>query len=84
MAGKEGSRGGHVIGHTKSGKPIHASAAHTGAGSANYTHADHKDAAAAHKAVGQHQLALYHKVRSGESRPGSGQGSFGFGSNRLG
>lgn len=43
-AGGEGSRGGHVIGHTKSGKPIYAD----GGSSGGYTKEDHSDAASAH------------------------------------
>jgi len=43
----EGSRGGKVIGHTKSGKPIYDSAAHASHGSFNQ--ADHKDASRLHR-----------------------------------
>lgn len=50
----EGSRGGHVIGHTKSGRPIYET---TGSGrsssfhedSKGYTRNDHRDAAALHR-----------------------------------
>jgi len=59
----EGSRGGHVIGHTRSGKPVYASSSgHASSDVANYseklTTRDHKDAALLHKdrAV-QHQMA---------------------------
>lgn len=41
--GGEGSRGGKVIGHTKSGKPIYDSFEHEG--HKNFTTEDHKDAA---------------------------------------
>lgn len=44
-AAGEGSRGGQVIGHTSSGKPIYAD----GSKSNNYHPDDHLDAAAAHK-----------------------------------
>ena len=40
----EGTRGGHIIGHTGSGKPIYASGSKT----SSYTPADHKDASVAH------------------------------------
>jgi hypothetical protein len=44
--GGEGSRGGKVIGHTKSGKPIYDTFEHEG--HKNYNAADHKDAADKH------------------------------------
>jgi hypothetical protein len=58
----EGSRGGHVIGHTKSGKPIYESAGHAEHG--GFSAADHADAAAKHG-----DLADYHK-RSGNADRG--------------
>ncbi len=42
----EGSRGGKVIGHTKSGKPIYDS--HDHSSHKNFTKQDHKDAADIH------------------------------------
>lgn len=45
----EGSRGGHVIGHTKSGKPIYDSAKHPDHSS--FTKQDHQDAIDAHKNI---------------------------------
>jgi len=42
----EGSRGGKIIGHTKSGKPIYDSANH--AAHADFTSDEHKEAAATH------------------------------------
>jgi hypothetical protein len=42
----EGSRGGKVIGHTKSGKPIYDSFEHEG--HKHFSHQDHKDAVKAH------------------------------------
>lgn len=42
-----GSRGGHVIGKTSSGKPIYASAYHREHG--NFNSEEHKEAAAAHQ-----------------------------------
>lgn len=42
----EGSKGGHIIGHTKSGKPIYDSAFHSD--HSNFTEQDHRDAASAH------------------------------------
>lgn len=44
----EGSRGGRVIGHTQSGKPIYADASHDG--HKNFTSQDHTDAAELHHA----------------------------------
>lgn len=41
-AGGEGSRGGKIIGHTSSGKPIYASARHPG--NKNLTHGEHDQA----------------------------------------
>lgn len=40
----EGSRGGHIIGHTKSGKPVYASGGKTG----GFSPKDHRDAAELH------------------------------------
>lgn len=42
----EGSRGGKIIGHTRSGKPIYASMA--GKDHKNLTHEDHRDATELH------------------------------------
>jgi len=50
----EGSRGGNVIGHTKSGKPIYED--HTHESHKKFTSADHKDAA-------KHQLKHEWKLR---------------------
>ncbi len=44
----EGSRGGHVIGHTKSGKPVYAS----GGRNQGFTKQDHRDASALHDKAG--------------------------------
>ena len=56
---KEGSRGGHVIGHTSSGKPIYAS--HAGnfkAHTKDWSKQDHADAASLHgKLEGKHKDA---------------------------
>lgn len=46
--GGEGSRGGKVIGHTKSGKPIYANKKATHKDYANFTKEDHADARVAH------------------------------------
>lgn len=46
LKGGEGSKGGHVIGHTKSGKPIYDSANHPS--HSNFTKQDHLDAAEHH------------------------------------
>lgn len=45
--GGEGSRGGKVIGHTKSGKPIYDIVGHEN--HKDFTHQDHKDAAQIHR-----------------------------------
>ena len=50
IKGGAGSRGGHVIGKTKSGKPIYANFSH--ADHAGFSKRDHKDAAALHEKVG--------------------------------
>lgn len=64
-AGGEGSRGGKVIGHTKSGKPIYDSANHPN--HSNFTAADHFDAYSVHnkkadvaEAAGNEDLERYH------------------------
>jgi ADP-ribose pyrophosphatase YjhB (NUDIX family) len=50
----EGSRGGKIIGHTKSGKPIYASG-----GQSDFSKEEHADAAAAHKKEAEyHRQAL--------------------------
>jgi len=46
----EGSRGGHIIGHTKSGKPIYED--HNHPSHQNFTHQDHEDAETAHANIG--------------------------------
>jgi hypothetical protein len=59
----EGSRGGKIIGHTRSGKPIYATA---GAGHAEYVHFtnnDHQDAAQLHE---DHRGEL--EAKAGQSR----------------
>jgi hypothetical protein len=59
--GGEGSRGGHVIGHTSSGKPIY-SKTHGGEGSSP-THADfmhHEESGHAAAKQGDHQAAIAH------------------------
>ncbi len=43
--GGEGSKGGHVIGHTRSGKAIYSD----GGGHENYSRYDHMDAAKEHE-----------------------------------
>jgi hypothetical protein len=45
----EGSRGGRIIGHTKSGKPIYHSSTTPSEAYGNFTKQDHLEAAAAHK-----------------------------------
>lgn len=48
----EGSRGGKVIGHTRSGKPIYATYGHSG--HKDFTAEDHADAAAVHEHYSWH------------------------------
>jgi hypothetical protein len=57
----EGSRGGHIIGHTKSGKAIYGewSVHHT-----DFTEADHADAAKAYKKKGDKNRARIHEKLS--------------------
>lgn len=55
-AGGEGSRGGHIIGHTTSGKPIYSDAKHPGhAGLSKQEHGEaanlHKDLSEKHKKI---------------------------------
>lgn len=61
--GGEGSKGGHVIGHTKSGKPIYANSLHT---SKDFTHEDHSDAMSAHmKEAKEHgEMGERHQTRA--------------------
>lgn len=47
LAGGEGSRGGKVVGHTESGKPIYAHAHHDG--HSGFTKKDHVDSERAHR-----------------------------------
>lgn len=55
-AGKEGSRGGHVIGHTKSGKPVYAGKRPDDKEYKNFTSQDHLDAAFHHRdKAGEHE-----------------------------
>jgi hypothetical protein len=49
VKGGEGSRGGHIIGHTKSGKPIYSNADHSS--HKDFTVEDHNDAIDAHGKV---------------------------------
>ena len=46
-AGGEGTKGGHVIGHTGSGKPIYMKHGHSSHGS--FTQAEHKEAETLHR-----------------------------------
>jgi len=45
----EGSRGGKVIGHTKSGKPVYASSHRKRKGAEEWSREDHKDAVGFHE-----------------------------------
>jgi hypothetical protein len=47
--GGEGSRGGHIIGHTKSGKPVYKAAEGAHAHYAKFSAQDHEDAAELHR-----------------------------------
>jgi hypothetical protein len=64
IKGGEGSKGGKVIGHTTSGKPIYA-----GKGPSHYsdfTAADHSDAAKAHDTIAAHKIERYGPKGSGK------------------
>lgn len=70
--GGEGSRGGKVIGHTKSGKPIYDSSSHSA--HSNFTSDDHKEAAKIHF----DKLKEYQQKYKKAKKEGSGMGSFTF------
>src|ERR1035437_837598 len=55
VKGGEGSRGGKVIGHTKSGKPIYDTFEHEG--HKDFNAQDHKDAADAHHKIHMKELS---------------------------
>ena len=79
----DGSRGGHVIGHTKTGKPIYQSSRGPSGGLSHigvrgYTAGDHADAIAAHTALastglpaehaeGARRAIAYHQKKSGQA-----------------
>lgn len=52
--GGEGSKGGKVIGHTKSGKPIYKTHGALNVAYGNFSAEDHKDAASAHNKLAYH------------------------------
>jgi hypothetical protein len=60
--GGEGSKGGKVIGHTKSGKPIYDKAGH--AEHKNFTIEDHNDAKKLHDNTAQEHFAISNKTKS--------------------
>lgn len=62
----EGSRGGKVIGHTKSGKPIYQSS--TDSGHQHFTKEDHEEAAALHNKEAEKHLDKYNKAEAGSSK----------------
>lgn len=57
--GGEGSRGGHIIGHTKSGKPVYEKKTHTSY--KEFTEQDHFDAEALHSNLSDKHLEDYKK-----------------------
>jgi len=63
----EGSKGGKIIGHTKSGKPIYEHSIHT---SKDFTAEDHSDATSAHmkaaKSANEKKQFLHPKENAGE------------------
>lgn len=61
----EGSRGGTVIGHTKSGKPIYEHSIHNSAG---FSKQDHSDAISAHEKAAKNYAGRESKRRSGQGR----------------
>lgn len=54
--GGEGSRGGKVIGHTKSGKPIYHHETYSNENYSDYSKEDHADAAKVHDEKAQHHF----------------------------
>lgn len=56
----EGSRGGKVVGHTKSGKPIYGSASASHESYKNFTPQDHRDAVKIHEEANRHDQAESH------------------------
>lgn len=63
--GGEGSKGGKIIGHTKSGKPIYGTAFHSG--HQDFTYYDHKDAALLHRRLGKVHDKKYHEMEPDKS-----------------
>lgn len=59
--GGEGSRGGKIIGHTKSGKPIYSHGYHTDYSSKNYSSEDHEDISNHHSNVSKKSETHYGK-----------------------
>lgn len=60
-AGGEGSRGGHVIGHTRSGRPVYAHVKHRS--HSDFTADDHTDAGILHhKLADMHAAATSHRA----------------------
>jgi len=68
--GGEGSKGGQVIGHTKSGKPIYANSLHT---SKDFTHEDHSDAMTAHMKEAKNQKDNEKHYLEGSKKYGAGE-----------
>lgn len=65
----EGSRGGHIIGHTRSGKPIYDSAKHPD--HKGFSSEDHYDATKAHARV-RHQILNDAAEKNGITKMGGG------------
>ena len=61
--GGEGSRGGHIIGHTRSGKAIYFNSEHKD--HKHFTSQDHKDASAVHRSMAD---SHYSQRQSGKNR----------------
>lgn len=53
----EGSRGGHIIGHTSSGKPIYGKASHPG--HKKFTAKDHVEAMTVHRNLGKEAGSVF-------------------------
>lgn len=62
--GGEGSRGGKIIGHTKSGKPVYDSASHEG--HKDFTKEDHHDAANHQDKLSTREYRKFNKTRGND------------------
>lgn len=71
----EGSRGGKVIGHTKSGKPIYQQ--HKNEAHRNFTVEDHKDAIKLHREQAQKHFDIVNKTTSSSIKKKNNDDAYG-------